>query len=208
MSRPRIVIGLGNPGLRYEATRHNVGFWVVDALSDRLGLTFGREGDLGRKAWYAIAEGTAGTTVLLKPRTYMNRSGRAAVAARETFGAIADDFVAVYDDVDLDLGRIRVRPSGRPGGHNGVRSLIDALGTAEFPRVRIGVRGAGREGEELADYVLAPFPEEEQRAAAAAALLAADAVGDLLSEDLTTVMNRYNGRRVPPDAAGERSDEG
>ena len=193
MDLPQIVLGLGNAGARYDSTRHNVGFWVLDRLASRRGVRFTAAGELGRKAW--TAEVTE-RLVLAKPRTYMNRSGRAGLALGRHYGASAQQFVVVHDDADLALGRLRIRAEGGAGGHNGIRSLLDAFGSREFRRVRLGVRGEAREEQELADYVLAPFPNDERAVAEELADLAADAVETLLEQGLTVAMNRFNGRSV------------
>ena len=161
MERLTIVLGLGNPGVRYRATRHNVGFWVLDHLAERRRVKFRLTSEIFGRAWTAEVEGRSGPLVLAKPRTHMNRSGRAAAALCRRYAAQPDQFLVVHDDADLELGRLRVRPGGRAGGHNGMHSLIDALRTDRLPRVKLGVRGAGRDEEELADYVLEDFASDE-----------------------------------------------
>jgi len=158
---PKIVLGLGNPGTRYQPTRHNLGFRVLDCLAGRWASRFERLAESGSEVWTAEVERDREAVVLAKPLTYMNRSGRAAVALCEQYGAAAADLLVVYDDADLELGRIRLRPGGGAGGHNGLHSLIDSLGTDSIPRLRLGVRGAGRERQELADYVLDVFEPSE-----------------------------------------------
>ena len=174
----KLVLALGNDGPEYRWTRHNAGFMVADLLADRCGATWVARGDLGRLSW--IAEGDVGghDVVLAKPRTLMNLSGRAAAALRRKYGTELGELIVVHDDADLALGRVRVRPFGGAGGHNGLRSLIDTLQTQEFPRVKLGVLGAGRHSEDLADYVLDRFlpderPEVERMVEAAAAAVEA-----------------------------------
>jgi len=200
----KIVLGLGNPGAAYRSTRHNMGFWVLDRVAERRGVAFRMAGLLRRYAW--VAEAGPGPLVLAKPRTYMNRSGRAAAALCRAYGARPGEMLVVHDDADLELGRLRLRRGGGAGGHNGVRSLIEVLGTEEFPRVRLGVRGVGREESELADYVLDEFRERELPVAEALAVLGAEAVAEVIEAGLEAAMNRYNGRRAGPDDGDGREE--
>jgi len=199
-----IVLGLGNPGPEYESTRHNLGFRVQDLLAQRWGLAFALSRECGREAWTAECERSARHVVLAKPRTYMNRSGRAAQALAAHYEASASEFLVVCDDADLELGRLRIRRGGRAGGHNGLRSLIDAFGTAEFPRIKLGVRGSGRDGTELADYVLAPFEPGEEPVAQRLVERGALAVCGVLEHGVREAMNRHNG----PDAGPEPGSGG
>lgn len=188
----KIVLGLGNPGGEYARTRHNLGFRVVDLLGERAGITIGKHADLGRETW--AGEGTVGgeDVVLAKPRTYMNRSGRSALALLERYKAAPDDLVVVYDDADLALGRVRVRGEGRAGGHNGIRSLLEVLRTETFPRVKLGVKGVGREEADLAEYVLEPFLDDEIPLVEPMLSRGADAVTVLLEKGLVPAMNEFN----------------
>jgi len=192
----KIVLGLGNPGVAYRSTRHNLGFWVLDRLARRAGLRFRAESELRRYVWIARRDDGPQRLLLAKPRTFMNRSGRAGAALLRCLEATPDQLTVVYDDADLELGRLRLRGDGGAGGHNGVRSLIDVLGTGAFARVRIGVRGAGRHERELADYVLDEFDAGELPIAEQLADLAAEAVEFLLGHGLEAAMNRYNGCHV------------
>jgi len=187
------VLGLGNGGARYRDTRHNVGFRVVDCLALRRGLDWGREGDLERRVSVARWAAAEAGPWLARSEGSMNRSGAVAAALCRALGCTPAALIAVYDDVDLALGRLRLRRRGGPGGHNGVRSLIEWLGTEEFPRIRLGVSGAGREGRDLADYVLEPFERDETAAVERLVRLAADAVELALEGDFEQAMNRYNG---------------
>ncbi len=189
----KVVLGLGNPGARYAGNRHNVGFRVADLLAARAGARFAREPGLGSVCETARLRAGGGDIVVAKPRTFMNRSGRAAVALLEGCGAEPRDLLVVHDEADLDLGRIRILSEGGAGGHNGVRSLIDALGTREFPRIRLGVRGSGREDAVLADYVLEDFAEEEREIVDRLVILGADAVETVLSEGLDSARGRFHG---------------
>jgi PTH1 family peptidyl-tRNA hydrolase len=190
----KIVLGLGNPGERYRWTRHNLGHKVVELLAERWGDGGTTRGALGKNVATLPVRIGGQSAVLAKSRTYMNRSGRAAVALREHYGIAAEDLVVVYDDADLELGRIRIRPEGGAGGHNGMRSVIAALATEGFPRIRLGVLGDERESTELADYVLAEFEADEEPVAEALVALGADAVEAVLQDGIPEAMNRFNGR--------------
>jgi PTH1 family peptidyl-tRNA hydrolase len=187
----RFVVGLGNPGERYRHNRHNAGFMVVDALAARLGGVVGaRRGE----AW--VAEARLGTepALLVKPLSFMNLSGEPVRRLLEVHGGTAADLIVVVDDVALDLGTIRVRERGSDGGHNGLRSLIEELGTEDFARVRVGVR-QGELPEDLADFVLADFPVADRAVVAEAVALAAAAAFCLATEGSAAAMNRFNARR-------------
>jgi PTH1 family peptidyl-tRNA hydrolase len=199
----KIVLGLGNPGSVYRSTRHNLGFWVLDRLAARLRVRFRVAGTLKRYAWVAARAGEHDSPLLAKPRTFMNRSGRAAAALLRHYHAEVDSLVVVYDDADLELGRLRLRGGGGAGGHNGVRSLIEVLGTGEFARIRLGVRGTGRDERDLADYVLDEFDRDETRIAESLAEMGTDAVEFFLAEGLEAAMNRFNGRRVGEPESSE-----
>jgi PTH1 family peptidyl-tRNA hydrolase len=185
------VAGLGNPGERYRRTRHNVGFLVVDELAARTGAgRFREEAD----AWVAPAR-LAGMDVLLaKPLTFMNRSGSSVERLLAAYGQEPSDVLAVVDDVALDLGQLRIRERGSHGGHNGLRSLIESLGSEEFPRVRVGIR-TGEPPAELADYVLADFPQEDVLVVQEMVGWAADAIETAVADGVPAAMNRFNGQR-------------
>jgi peptidyl-tRNA hydrolase, PTH1 family len=185
----RLVVGLGNPGERYRRTRHNAGFMVVDELAARGGAGTGRE---EADAWVTEARVGGEEVLLVKPLTFMNRSGVAVDALLAARGRPPGDVVAVVDDAALELGELRVRERGSHGGHNGLRSLIEVLGTEEFPRVRVGIT-KGELPEDLAEYVLSEFPEEDVLVVQEMVGLAADAVECLLREGAAPAMNRFNG---------------
>ncbi|CAM3449200.1 aminoacyl-tRNA hydrolase [Hydrogenibacillus schlegelii] len=183
----RLVVGLGNPGPEYARTRHNAGFWVVDALAAD-GVVVRRDekwgGELrdvrfgGQRVW------------LLKPLTYMNRAGDAVGAVARYFGIAPEAIVVVYDDLDLPVGKIRLRLQGGHGGHNGMRSVLAALGTEKVPRLRIGI-GRPPAGS-VADYVLAPPRPEERAALEAAVERAREALRLAIARDFLAAMNRFN----------------
>jgi peptidyl-tRNA hydrolase, PTH1 family len=185
----RLVVGLGNPGERYRRTRHNVGFMVVDALASRGSRDAGREEP---ECWVTPARLGGEDVLLAKPLTFMNRSGVAVEALLRETGGTLQDLVVVVDDVALDLGWLRVRERGSHGGHNGLRSLIDVLGSEEFARVRVGI-GKGETGPDLADYVLAPFPPEDVLVVQETVGRAADAVESWVQDGPAAAMNRFNG---------------
>jgi PTH1 family peptidyl-tRNA hydrolase len=183
-----LVVGLGNPGPRYEATRHNLGRVAVERAAQRHGVAlstarFGARFGLGRVGDERIAFAT--------PTTYMNESGRAVAALARFYQVPPGRVLVVYDDLDLPLGALRLRPEGGAGGHNGVADVIRALGGAAFPRLRLGI-GRPPPGWDAADYVLARFAEHERAAADETALAAADAVDAVLGSGLEAAMNTVN----------------
>ena len=186
-----LLVGLGNPGPQYAGTRHNVGFAAIDRLADALGaaLTARLDGAL-----IATAHAPDGTELLLaKPQTFMNRSGGPTTALMERYGVPPDRLLVVYDDLALDVGALRLRPKGGAGGHNGLQDVADALGSTEFPRLRIGVGNSFAPGQQV-DYVLSPFSDEQRDAAADAVSLAADAALAFAQDGLQAAMNRFNRR--------------
>lgn len=185
----KVIVGLGNPGKTYERTRHNAGFDVVDELARRGGAVF-------RRSWLssvrtARAELGGEEVLLVKPQTYMNRSGQAVAPLLKKRGLTPGDLVVVYDDIELDVGRLRVRPKGGAGGHKGVRSVIDLLGTEDFARVRVGI-GPRPAGDELVEHVLARFSADERRAMSEAVGRAADAVVSIVERGVERTMNDFN----------------
>lgn len=185
----KVVAGLGNPGPEYDATRHNVGWWVADRLAYDWELEpFRREGPA------LVTEGAVGShrVRLLKPTVYMNRSGRALAPLRAAEEVeVARDLLVVVDDATLDVGRVRLRPSGGAGGHNGLRSVEAALGTREYARLRIGV-GRKPEGEDLADWVLSPMPEEDEDVVVGLLPELTGGVELWMEEEMEAAMNRLN----------------
>lgn len=185
---PRLIVGLGNPGNSYQDTRHNIGFMVMDVLATRLGTAFQVE-----KRWEShVAKFTGG--FLVKPQTYMNLSGRAVGSVGRFYKITPQETLVVFDDVDLPLGRLRLRASGSAAGHNGLKSLISTLGTDQFPRVKVGIGAdSGRPaGDRLVGHVLGKFSEEEKAAVAQAVDRAADAVMGTLKSGLGAAMNFFN----------------
>jgi PTH1 family peptidyl-tRNA hydrolase len=189
----KVICGLGNPGDRYRFTRHNVGYRVVDLLADRWGLTGqGRVRD-GAALLEVGRDEPIGRVLLLKPMRYMNLSGGPLKAAvRQTDADVSEDLLVVTDDVDLPLGRVRLRREGSAGGHNGLRSIIASFGTNEFSRLRVGI--ARPDGSrEMVDHVLATFKPDEGELADEMVQVAADAVERWLTDGIEVAMNEFNG---------------
>jgi len=188
-----MIVGLGNPGRRYRGTRHNAGFEVLDELARRVGVRFRR--NLRWPVLVARAVMLGRPVVMVKPQTYMNLSGTAVAPLMRRMGVGREHVVAVVDDVDLPVGRIRVRKRGGAGGHNGLRSLIEEMGGEDFARVRVGI-GRPIGDTDLVKYVLGVLPAEERKIFRAAVKRAADAVECLTSEGVDAAMNRFNGSDV------------
>ena len=188
----RLIVGLGNPGLQYEQNRHNVGFHCLNALAQAHSLTF-----TGLKAKARIARGVilGHPIILAKPITFVNDSGWTVRELRTRLGHELQDILVVHDDLDLPLGRIRLRPGGSAGGHKGVQSIIDALGTKEFTRLRIGI-GRPPAGVEVVDYVLSDFEEDELITMAKAYDEAVAATEIFLRLGIEKAMNQHNRQPV------------
>ncbi len=184
----KLIVGLGNPGRRYRGTRHNVGFDVLDELVRRHGAEFA---SAPADAMYAKARTLGDGALLAKPLTFMNLSGRAVAELLRYFRIEASDLLVVTDDVNLPLGRLRARARGSAGGHNGLRSLIDELGTMEFARLRVGV-GRGDSSRDLADHVLDRFEADERSVVDASVQRAADAAEMFAIEGIERTMNVFN----------------
>lgn len=191
----RLVVGLGNPGRKYATNRHNVGFQCLDRLAEAWGLSFSR-----RKHKALLAQGEIGglRVILTKPQTFMNLSGEAVERLARFYNVPPEDILVIYDDLDLPVGRIRLRPEGGSGGHKGMRSIIEHLGTNGLPRLRVGI-GRATHGDPV-DYVLGDFTPNERIAIKEAYKRAVSAVELWLAEGIVAVMNRYN----PGDTQDER----
>lgn len=194
----RLVAGLGNPGPKYANNRHNVGFHVIDELARRHHL-----GAFRSKLGAEVASGLVGgqSALLVKPMEFMNRSGYALQRHAKYRDVPASAIVVVHDEIDLDLGRIKVKSGGGHGGHNGLRSIVTQLGSREFARVRVGVGkppggSAGYGDRRVANYVLTDFPKALAGEVEDVVNAAADAVELILREDVTAAMNAFNGRDV------------
>ena len=187
-SERRIVVGLGNPGKQYAGTRHNLGFWCVDRLAAEWGIDVSR-----RRRLFVWGEGTAGgvSVALAKPRTYVNESGQAVTAVLARLRAKPSELIVVYDDLDLPVGRIRLRAAGGAGGHNGMRSIIADIGTQEFARLRVGI-GRPATGSDEIEHVLGRPSDDERRTMADAVDTAAQAVAAIVEDGVEAAMNRFN----------------
>ena len=185
-----LIVGLGNPGKDYERTRHNAGFRAVDLLADQLGCKIDK-GKFQGLYGQALYNGTK--VMLLKPQTYMNLSGEAVREAVQFYKIPADHVLVVSDDTALAVGKLRIRKGGSAGGHNGLKSLIQHLGTDQFPRVRVGVGEKPHPDYDMADWVLGKFVGEDKKAIDAAVKKAADAIECIIKEGIEKGMNKFNG---------------
>lgn len=183
-----LIAGLGNPGAEYDETRHNVGFKLIDILSEKLSISLEPDNGL-----YQIGEGRfkGQPVVLLKPTTFMNKSGKAVKRALNKTGLSSSECMICYDDIHLDVGTIRIRNSGSAGGHNGVEDIINELQTRDFPRLRIGIGNDFRRGQ-LANYVLSPFPKDQIEEIEAALEVASNAILTFLRGGINIAMNEFN----------------
>lgn len=184
-----LVAGLGNPGGAYANTRHNVGWRVIDELARRMGKTLSRSFRFPAR----LCEGTLGgeSVLLVKPTTFMNRSGDAVSALVRKKGLGPETILLVYDEADLECGRIRLKSRGSASGHNGVQSVIDSIGTNEFTRVRVGI-GPRPRGEKLVEFVLSPFAPSDVPLVEDAVSRAADAIEHVLAAGLPSAMTNFN----------------
>lgn len=191
----RLLIGLGNPGPEYEHTRHNVGFMILDRVAKRLGAVWAKERKFD--GWFARADGL----FLLKPKTFMNLSGRSVAAVSGFFKIPPSEMLVLYDDVALPEGRIRIKPSGSAGGHNGIKSMISSLGSDQFPRLRFGVGAADQKS--LVGHVLGRFDPAAEEELHKSLEKAADAVIFATLRGLEPAMNQFN-TADPPRAKPAR----
>jgi PTH1 family peptidyl-tRNA hydrolase len=188
----KLIVGLGNPGPEYAGTRHNAGFEVIDRVARRWGVSMGTEKFHG---WFGMGEIRGTTTALLKPMTYMNRSGQAVLAAGRFYKLELPDLLVISDDLALPLGRLRMRESGSSGGHNGLQDIVDRLGSDTWCRLRVGV---GSPAYDATSHVLSRFEPGEEALVARAAETAADAVECWIEHGPGLTMTRFNGD-VPPE---------
>ena len=195
-----IIVGLGNPGRRYEHTRHNIGFITVDYLAEKHGIRINK---IKHKA--LVGEGMiSGQKVLLvKPQTYMNLSGQSVREILSFYKPDIANLIIVYDDVDLPMGRLRIRPSGSSGTHNGMRSIIYDIQRDDFPRLRIGIGGERK--MRLADYVTGGFGKEERKLMEGSVLRAVSALESILDNGIERAMNEYNSKEAAEKEADKAS---
>ncbi len=202
----QLIVGLGNPGPKYEHTRHNIGFIIADAIAERtrLRLSTPRSAPTGLLKWTSwmrrqdlasVGQGRYGGNdfTLIKPLTYMNRSGEAVAHYVRALQLDTQDLLVMFDDISLPVGIVRLRKKGGAGGHNGMQDIIDQLGTSEFPRLRFGVGNDFERGQQV-DYVLSPFAASEQETVETGITQGTDAVLTFIREGIDIAMNRFNRR--------------
>lgn len=185
-----LIAGLGNPGLQYEKTRHNAGFMAADKIAEKYGVQFTK-----RKFDSIYGEFTLGKTkvLLLKPQTYMNNSGSAISAAAKFYKIPTDRIIIMFDDISLDVGKLRMRRKGSHGGHNGIKDIIELMGTDEIMRIKIGVGERTNRDYDLKDWVLGKIPAEVLPEFEKALDRAADAAAEIIQNGIDSAMNKYNG---------------
>ena len=187
-----LIVGLGNPGKEYERTRHNCGFRAVDVLADKLGCKI----DKGKfQGIYGQVNYGGKKLMLLKPLTYMNLSGRSVLQLSAYFNVPPQQIIVMFDDISLEPGRLRIRGDGSAGGHNGIKSIIEQLGSQDFPRVKIGVGSKPTPEYDLADWVLSSFSAQEEKALGPALQRAADAALCIMEHGVPETANRFNGSK-------------
>ena len=186
-----LIAGLGNPSKTYEGTRHNVGFAMIDAIADAFQIdvtTKKHKAIVGR----GVIEGMK--VILAKPQTYMNLSGESIREIADFYKIDPENMIIIYDDISLDVGRLRIRKKGSAGGHNGIKNIIAHLGTDVFPRIKVGV-GEKPQGWDLADYVLSKYSKEEQQALREASDNVIGAVKLMVMDNIDAAMNQYNAKK-------------
>lgn len=183
----KLIVGLGNPGKEYEGTRHNCGFMVIDRLASKLNVDVNQN---KFKGLYAKAKYHGEDIILLKPQTYMNLSGESVNAVMNFFKIDKEDLLVIYDDLDMPVGKLRLRKTGSAGGHNGVKNIIAHLNSQDFNRIRVGIDR--HKYMKVADYVLSRFSKAESEAIEQGIENAANAVIDYLDNDFNHAMNYYN----------------
>lgn len=187
-----LIVGLGNPGAEYEKTRHNCGFRAIDLLAEKLGCKIDRakfQGLYGQTAYKGKK------LFLLKPLTYMNLSGKSVLQLSAYFRVPPQRIIVLFDDISLEPGRLRIRAEGSAGGHNGIKSIIQEIGSQEFPRVKIGVGAKPHQEQDLADWVLSTFSVSEEKALTSALARAAEAALCIIDHGVPEAANRYNGSK-------------
>jgi len=184
-----LIVGLGNPGQKYENTRHNMGFLTVDLLSEKTGVKLNK---VKFKSAYNIMTFADCKCLVMKPQTYMNLSGEAVREAVQFYKIPADHVLVIYDDISLPVGKLRVRPTGSAGGHNGIKNIIAHLGTQEFPRVKIGVGAPGGEEHDMSDHVIGVTSKADQKILAESFERAVDAAECIIRHGCQKAMNQFN----------------
>ena len=189
VNRMYIIAGLGNPEKKYDGTRHNIGFRMLDAVADRYGIDVGE-----RKHKGLVGKGVIGgeKVILAKPMTYMNLSGDCIRAVADYYKVEPQNIIVLFDDISLDVGKIRIRKKGSAGGHNGIKSIIAQLGTDDFPRLKFGV-GDKPSGSDLVEHVLGRFNRVDEKKVSDEMSRVCDAVECMVTEGMDAAMNKYNG---------------
>ena len=182
-----LIVGLGNPGIQYENTRHNIGFKVIDNISKEYNIEINRQ---KFKGVYGEGFINGEKVILLKPTTYMNLSGESIREVVDFYKLTCEDIVVIYDDISLDVGRLRIREKGGAGGHNAIKSIIAHLGTDVFTRIKVGV---GQPDVDLVNYVLGKFTDEEMEVLSESIDASTKAVSEIIKNDVNTAMNKFNG---------------
>ena len=187
-----LIVGLGNPGREYEKTRHNCGFRAIDMLAEKLGCKVDK---LKYQGLYTQVNYQGKKLFLLKPQTYMNLSGRSVLQLSAYFNIPPQRIIVMFDDISLEPGRLRIRQDGSAGGHNGIKSIINEIGSQTFPRVKIGVGAKPNPDFDLADWVLSTFSASEEKALASALERAGEAALTIIDRGVAESANRYNGSK-------------
>ncbi len=184
----KLIVGLGNPGKKYELTRHNAGFVVLDYYAKQVNVPISK---VKFKSYYNEVTIAGEKVILMKPQTYMNLSGEAVASAVKYYNLEMSDVLVIYDDIDIDFGKLRIRKQGSAGTHNGMRSIIYQLKSDDFARIRVGIGRDG--GQELHDYVLRRFPKDDWDQLREVVARAGDAIDAFIRDGIDAAMNRYNG---------------
>ena len=190
MNETWLIVGLGNPGREYEKTRHNAGFRAIDALADSLGCKIDR---MKFQGLYGQTTYNGKKLMLLKPQTYMNLSGRSVLQLSAYFNIPPQRIIVLFDDISLEPGRLRIRANGSAGGHNGIKSIIQEVGSQEFPRVKIGVGAKPHPDYDLADWVLSAFTSLEEKALSVSLENGAKAALTIIEQGVPEAANKFNG---------------
>jgi PTH1 family peptidyl-tRNA hydrolase len=203
----KVIAGLGNPGAEYANTPHSIGFEVVDAVAKAIDASWKRSSSFKGEIATAVVDGQK--VMLVKPQTFMNLSGECIAPVLKYHNATAADLVVVSDDIDLPTGKLRIRKGGSAGGHNGLKSVIEKVGTQDFIRLRLGVGREGRSRSSVIGHVLGKFTAADRTVMDEVVAEAKNVVGTLFAENVETVMNRYNGWVAPSaeSVAGKDNDK-
>jgi PTH1 family peptidyl-tRNA hydrolase len=203
----KVIAGLGNPGAEYANTPHSIGFEVVDAVAKAIDASWKRSSSFKGEIATAVVDGQK--VMLVKPQTFMNLSGECIAPVLKYHNATAADLVVVSDDIDLPTGKLRIRKGGSAGGHNGLKSVIEKVGTQDFIRLRLGVGREGRSRSSVIGHVLGKFTAADRTVMDEVVAEAKNVVGTLFAENVETVMNRYNGWVAPAaeSNAGKDNDK-